>query len=59
VTAVPLDKARSTMGPLADALALDQKVSSEKARTELDWRPRHEDFVAEAPPLFAQWHSAQ
>lgn len=59
VTAVPVDKARSTMGPFADALALDQKVSSEKARTELDWRPRHEDFVAEAPQLFAQWHSAQ
>jgi nucleoside-diphosphate-sugar epimerase len=59
VSVVPLDKARSTMGPFADALALDQKVSSEKARTELDWRPRHEDFVAEAPQLFAQWQSAQ
>jgi len=47
------------MGPFADALALDQKVSSEKARTELDWRPRHEDFVAEAPQLFAEWQSAQ
>ena len=59
VTTLPLDKARSTMGPFADALALDQKVSSEKARTELDWRPRHEDFVAEAPQLFAEWQSAQ
>jgi len=59
VSALPLDKARQSMGPFADALALDQKLSSEKARTELDWRPRHEDFVAEAPQLFAQWHSAQ
>ena len=59
VTALPLDKARSTMGPFADALALDQKVSSEKARSELDWRPRHEDFVAEAPQLFADWQAAQ
>jgi nucleoside-diphosphate-sugar epimerase len=59
VSSLPLDKARSTMGPFADALALDQKVSSEKARAELDWRPRHEDFVAEAPQLFAQWQSAQ
>ena len=59
VAAVPLEKARSTMGPFADALALDQKVSSEKARTELEWRPRHEDFVAEAPQLFAQWQAAQ
>src|SRR5438093_3944309 len=59
VSVVPLDKARSTMGPFADALALDQKVSSEKARSELDWRPRHEDFVAEAPQLFADWQAAQ
>ena len=57
--ALPLDKARSTMGPFADALALDQKVSSEKARSELDWRPRHEDFVAEAAQLFAEWKAAQ
>ena len=41
------------------ALTLDQKMSSEKARSELDWRPRHESFVAEAPMLFAQWHGAQ
>jgi nucleoside-diphosphate-sugar epimerase len=60
INPLPIDKARSALGaPFADALALDQKVSSEKARTELDWRPRHDDFVAEAPQLFAQWHSAQ
>ena len=59
-SSLPMDKARSAMGAaFADALALDQKVSSEKARTELDWRPRHEDFVAEAPQLFTQWQSAQ
>jgi nucleoside-diphosphate-sugar epimerase len=42
-----------------EALALDQQVSSEKARNDLDWRPRHESFVAEAPALFALWHAAQ
>ena len=37
ISSLPLDKARSAIGgPFADALALDQKVSSEKARTELD-----------------------
>jgi nucleoside-diphosphate-sugar epimerase len=41
------------------ALALDQRLSSEKARNDLDWRPRHESFVAEAPMLFSQWHAAQ
>jgi nucleoside-diphosphate-sugar epimerase len=59
VTSLPVDKARTSMGPFADALALDQKVSSDKARSELDWRPRHEDFVAEAPLLFSEWQAAQ
>jgi len=59
VTVLPIEKARAQMGPMADAFALDQKVSSEKARTELDWRPRHEDMVAEADKIFAEWHSAQ
>jgi nucleoside-diphosphate-sugar epimerase len=59
VTALPVEKARATMGPFADALALDQKVSSEKARSELDWRPRHEDFIAEVSQLFAEWQAAQ
>ncbi len=60
VSVLPLEKAKKAMGgPFAEALALDQKVSSEKARTELDWRPRHEDFVPEAPQLFAQWQDAQ
>jgi nucleoside-diphosphate-sugar epimerase len=45
--------------PYQEALALDQQISSEKARNDLDWRPRHESFVAEASPLFSAWHSAQ
>jgi nucleoside-diphosphate-sugar epimerase len=59
VTVLPLEKARAQMGPVADAFALDQRVSSEKARTELDWRPRHEDFVAEVDKIYAEWHAAQ
>jgi nucleoside-diphosphate-sugar epimerase len=45
--------------PYHEALMLDQQISSEKARNDLDWRPRHESFVAEAPQLFAVWHAAQ
>ncbi len=45
--------------PYQEALMLDQQVSSEKARNDLDWRPRHQSFAAEAPALFAAWHSAQ
>jgi nucleoside-diphosphate-sugar epimerase len=36
----PLNEARITLGPYADALALDQLVSSEKARSTLGWQPR-------------------
>jgi nucleoside-diphosphate-sugar epimerase len=36
----PLEEARKTLGPFADALVLDQQVSSEKAKRELGWLPR-------------------
>jgi len=45
--------------PYHEALMLDQQISSEKARNDLDWRPRHESFLAEAGPLFNVWHSAR
>jgi len=38
--AVPLAEARKTMGAFADALALDQLISGEKAVKELGWSPR-------------------
>ncbi|WP_017298809.1 SDR family oxidoreductase [Nodosilinea nodulosa] len=40
IQAWPLDEARLAMGPFADALALDQQVSGEKARTALSWQPQ-------------------
>jgi len=36
----PLEEARKTLGAYADALVLDQQVSSEKARAMLGWKPR-------------------
>lgn len=36
----PLEEARKTLGGFADALALDQRISSEKARKILGWNPR-------------------
>ncbi len=36
----PLEEARKTLGAYADALVLDQLVSSQRARTTLDWQPR-------------------
>ena len=55
VSFVPVDQARAKMGVFADALCLEQRLSSEKAQNELDWRPRHVDFTVEAEPLFAAW----
>jgi nucleoside-diphosphate-sugar epimerase len=45
--------------PYQEALTLDQQISSEKARNDLDWRTRHESFPAEAAALFGAWHAAQ
>lgn len=45
--------------PFHEALTLDQRISSEKARNDLDWRPRHESFATEADLLFKTWQAAQ
>ena len=39
LTFVPLEEARERLGPFADALVLDQVVSSDKARHALGWTP--------------------
>lgn len=39
VAAWPIEEARRAMGGFADALALDQQISSEKARKILGWNP--------------------
>ena len=40
VVTVPIEEARQTMGPFADALALDQQISGERAKRVLGWRPQ-------------------
>lgn len=40
VQAWPLEEARKALGPFADALALDSRIDSSKAREELGWRTR-------------------
>jgi len=56
VEAIPLEEARKTMGPLADALALDQQISADRAHQLLGWHPHApgvlEDlaFAARATP---------
>ena len=42
-----LAEARREMGPIADAFALDQQLSSARARAELGWRLARRDVLAE------------
>lgn len=52
----PLAEALREQGPFAEGLAVDQRVSSEKARRELGWVPRLRSVVKHAEALLAQWH---
>jgi nucleoside-diphosphate-sugar epimerase len=47
VPAIPLERARTMMGPLADALALDALVSAAKAQVELQWDPDRPTILEE------------
>lgn len=42
-----LEEAREQMGPIADAFALDQQLTSAKAQRELGWTPEHTDPLNE------------
>jgi nucleoside-diphosphate-sugar epimerase len=52
----PLDDARKSLGPFADALALDQTVSGQHARRVLAWEPDGPGLIAN---LSAQRHFQQ
>ena len=56
VRCVPLEEARPRMGPVADALAMDQVVRSARAR-DLGWRPGHPPFVQDAQSAFREFAS--
>jgi len=43
----PLEEARKTLGPYADALVLDQQISSHKAKRELGWTPQAVSILEE------------
>ncbi len=54
VRAIPVEEARKTMGPMADALAMDQVVVSARAR-EVGWAPRRGGFGQEAARTVREW----
>jgi nucleoside-diphosphate-sugar epimerase len=55
---LPLDEARQKMGPIADALVLDQVIQSGR-NVEIGWRPLHDSFLGAAPAAYAEWKAAQ
>jgi nucleoside-diphosphate-sugar epimerase len=55
---VPLDEARRKMGAFADALALDQIVRSERARS-LGWAPTLHSVSANVPGLLEEFRRGQ
>ena len=56
---IPVEKAAPEMGPLAEALALDQMVDASKAQRVLGWRPNHRGFIAEVDSYFRAWQAGQ
>ena len=55
---MPIEEARSKMGPYADALALDQVVRSPRARA-LGWAPTLHSVAGNAARLLEEWRAAR
>jgi len=55
---VPIEEARSKMGPFADALLLDQVVRSPRARA-LGWTPSLHSVSGNAARLLGEWRAAR
>jgi nucleoside-diphosphate-sugar epimerase len=53
---IPAAQARATMGDVADALCLDQKVGTRRAG-ELGWKPRFPSFLEGVHAAIAEWTS--
>jgi nucleoside-diphosphate-sugar epimerase len=56
VRAIPVEEARKTMGPMADALAMDQVVVSTRA-AEVSWAPKHPPFPKDAANALREWRA--
>jgi nucleoside-diphosphate-sugar epimerase len=55
---MPIEEARSKMGPYADALALDQVVRSPRARA-LGWAPTLHSVAGNAARLLKEWRATR
>ncbi|MEQ1909698.1 MAG: NAD-dependent epimerase/dehydratase family protein [Vicinamibacterales bacterium] len=55
---VPIEEARTKMGPYADALALDQIVRSRRSRA-LGWNPSLHSVAGNAARLLGEWRASR
>jgi nucleoside-diphosphate-sugar epimerase len=55
---VPIDEARHKMGPDADALSLDQRIRSPRARA-LGWTPSLRSVAGNAARLLEEWRASR
>lgn len=58
VRSLPLEDAREKMGGVADALAMDQRLSTTRSR-ELGWEPTRASFAEAAAEAFGEWRAAR
>ncbi len=49
------EEAKTQFGPLAEALKIDQQVSSRRASLLLDWHPRHPSFIQNVREYYEAW----
>jgi len=56
---IPMDEAIEEIGPMAEALAIDQIVDASKARRLLNWKPKHQGFIQEVDTYFRAWQSSK
>jgi nucleoside-diphosphate-sugar epimerase len=59
VRTIPLEEARERMGPVADALVLDQVIVSSRSERELGWRHEHPRFIDSADDVYKEWLEAR
>ncbi len=48
-------EAMKEIGSMAEALAIDQLIQSEKARRLLGWQPRYDGFITDVRTYFRSW----
>ena len=58
IETIPIEVAAEKYGPFADALAIDQRVSSKATRQKLGWSPKR-DFTGSLDEQWAEWKAAR